>query len=264
MSKVEEKVQRFYEGQGWETDDSGVSRDAQLWEDLRDCASKYVSACRLRIKEYLPATGDLLLDAASGTIQYIEYLEYSHGFKKRVCVDISQKALDQAQKKLGNHGEYIRSSILDLPFPDKHFDAVVSLHTIYHIAAEEQEHAVLQLIRVIKPGKHVVIVYSNPDRLLARLRRMFTGKSRPQSVNTDALYFFAYPLSWWTRFSDQCVVEIYPWRSLTASDSRRFIPDNAFGKLIFRFVLALERHFPKQAVKFGAYPVIVLTRTTKE
>ena len=160
---VETTVKDFYEKGGWESNSQGHTKDASLWEDLRPSSQAYVTACRRKLLKYLPASGDLFLDAASGPIQYPEYMEYSKEFKKRVCVDISQKALDQALLKLGSKGETHCASILDLPFPDNHFDAGVSLHTIYHIDQSNQEKAVRQLLRVMKPGAPLVIVYSNPD-----------------------------------------------------------------------------------------------------
>ncbi|MBI3557558.1 MAG: class I SAM-dependent methyltransferase [Deltaproteobacteria bacterium] len=254
---AEENVRNFYEGKGWDADTAGNSSDAQLWEDLRPCARDYVAACRSKLLEFLPASGELFLDAASGPIQYPEYLEYSRGFKKRVCVDLSQKALDQARAKLGEKGEYVRASILELPFPDAHFDAVVSLHTIYHIAREQQEAAVRQLVRVSKPGHRVVIVYSNPDRLLAVVKRKITGRSGSAD---EPLYFHAHPLSWWQRFSDDCEVELHPWRALTAQDSKRLIPDNFIGRFAFRSLLGLEKRFPEMLTRLGAYPIVVLKR----
>src|ERR1700728_1252264 len=112
---AETKVKSFYEGQGWSTNDNGDTTDAQLFEDLRPIAQNYVRACRRKILSFLPSTGDRFLDAASGPIQYPEYLEYSRGFKKRVCVDISQKALDEAKTKLGEKGEFHCASLVNLP-----------------------------------------------------------------------------------------------------------------------------------------------------
>ena len=256
---AEDNVRNFYEGKGWDADADGLTSDAQLWEDLRPCARDYVAACRLKLLEFLPASGERLLDAASGPIQYPEYLEYSRGFKKRICVDLSQKALDQAKAKLGARGEYVQASILELPFPDAHFDATVSLHTIYHIARDQQEAAVRQLIRVTKPGHPIIVVYSNPDRLLAVLKRKLTGGAGQAS---EPLYFHAHPLDWWSRFGDECQVSIHPWRALTAQDSKRLIPNNFFGRFAFRSVLGLEKRFPGIVTRLGAYPVIVLTRTS--
>lgn len=255
---AESGVRSFYDGRGWSKDDAGTSVDAELWEDLRACARNYVSACRLKLLEHLPRSGDRVLDAASGPVQYPEYLEYSRGFKKRVCVDISQKALDQARERLGQHGEYVRASILELPFDDDSFDAVLSLHTIYHIDRDLQEQAVRQLIRVARPGATVVIIYANPDRLLARVRRPpWRGRNEPV---TSPIYYFAHPLSWWSRFSDVASIQQLPWRSLTVQDSRALIPDTRLGARLLRGVLRLEDRFPRAATRLGAYPLILLRK----
>jgi ubiquinone/menaquinone biosynthesis C-methylase UbiE len=258
---IEDQVRDFYEEHGWEADASGQSTDARLWEELRPVAAQYVSACRRKVLDYLPSRGDRILDAGSGTIQYPEYLEYSRGFEKRVCVDVSQRALDAAREKLGERGEYVRASLLDLPFPDNHFDAAVSLHTIYHIDRDRQEEAVRELVRVLKPGSTAVVVYANPDRLAARLKRFIR---RPPSTEAGPIYFYAHPLSWWERFSDDVEVEIVPWRALNANESRKLIPDNAIGARMFRALLAFERVLPALATRLGCYPMIVLTKCVRE
>ena len=257
---IEDQVRDFYEKTGWQADTSGTAAvygDSELWEDLRPCAADYVSACRRKVLAFLPQTGERLLDAGSGPIQYPEYLEYSSGFAKRVCVDLSQRALDEARSKLGDRGDYVRASLLELPFGDDHFDAVVSLHTIYHIDRDRQESAVRELVRVLKPGARAVVVYANPDRLAARLMAV---AGRRRSIDSEPIYFFAHPLSWWKRFSDDAAVEIVPWRSLNANESRRLIPDNALGARMFRAVLAFERALPTAATWSGCYPMIVLTK----
>jgi SAM-dependent methyltransferase len=257
---IEDQVRDFYDDRGWQAgtaDGEDVYADAQLWEDLRPCAVAYVSACRRKVLDHLPLGGERILDAGSGPIQYPEYLEYSSGFAKRVCVDLSQRALDEARTKLGDRGDYVRASLLDLPFRDDHFDAAVSLHTIYHIEQDRQEDAVRQLVRVLRPGAGAAIVYANPDRLAARVKGLL--RRRP-SADAGPIYFFAHPLSWWQRFSDEAEVEIVPWRSLNANESRKLIPDNALGAGIFRTVLAFEGAFPRAATSFGCYPMIVLTK----
>jgi len=255
---VEDDVRDFYDNRGWDAaGDEKVYADAQLWEDLRPCAAEYVSACRRKVLDHLPRSGDRILDAGSGPIQYPEYLEYSAGFAKRVCVDLSERALAEARNKLGDRGDFVRASLLELPFPAGHFDAAVSLHTIYHIERNRQETAVRELIRVMKPGASSVVVYANPDRLAARLKRL-AGRSR--DLGSGPIYFFAHPLSWWKRFSDEAAVEITPWRTLNANESRRLIPDNALGAGVFRALLAFERAAPSVATWAGFYPMIILTK----
>lgn len=257
---VEDEVHDFYEKTGWNAETDSVYSDARLWEDLRPSAAEYVSACRRRVLEFLPSDGARLLDAGSGPIQYPEYLEYSAGFAKRVCVDLSQRALDEARKRLGDRGDYVRASLLDLPFPDNHFDAAVSLHTIYHIDRDRQEEAVRELVRVLKPGSMAVVVYANPDRLAARLKRFVR---RPPSAEEGPIYFYAHPLSWWERFSDDADVQIVPWRALNANESRKLIPDNEIGVRVFRALLAFERVLPAWATRLGCYPMIVLTKCVR-
>lgn len=258
---IEDQVRDFYEDQGWRTsaaEGEGAYADAQLWEDMRPCAAEYVSACRRKVLAFLPDRGERILDAGSGPIQYPEYFEYSQGFAKRVCVDLSQRALDEAREKLGDRGEYVRASLLDLPFPAGHFDAAVSLHTIYHIDRDRQEDAVRELIRVLRLGAKAVVVYANPDRLAARIKGLARrGRPGPES---GPIYFFAHPLSWWERFAGEAEVEIVPWRSLNANESRKLIPDNAVGAAMFDAVLRFERAFPGATTRFGCYPMIVLTK----
>jgi SAM-dependent methyltransferase len=257
---IEDQVRDFYDNEGWRADavsTEAVYADAQLWEDLRPCAAAYVSACRRKVLEFLPPSGERILDAGSGPIQYPEYLEYSQGFAKRVCVDLSQRALDEARTKLGDRGDYVRASLLELPFSDGCFDAAVSLHTIYHVDRDQQEAAVRELVRVLKPGARAVVVYANPDRLAARLKRLARAGSRPAS---GPIYFFAHPLAWWNRYSDEAAVEIVPWRSLNANESRRLIPDNALGARMFRALLWFEGAVPTLATWSGCYPMIVLTK----
>lgn len=262
-SYAEIAVKSFYDNKGWVVDEHGHSTDSLLWEDLRFIAKHYVSACRRKVLRCLPAHGELILDAASGPIQYPEYLEYSQGFKRRVCVDIAQVALHQARKKLGDHGAYCCTSILNMPFEANTFEAVISLHTIYHIDASEQEAAVRGLIFVAKPNAPIIIVYSNPNRFASRVKHKFQFAKkhmRQKAPNDQWLYFYAYPLSWWKRFEDQCTVSINCWRFLTATESKKLIPNFFLGRWLFKIVLAYEEYFPRSATQLGAYPMLILRK----
>lgn len=227
-------------------------------EDLRPVAAEYVRACRLKILDFLPGEGTRLLDAGCGPIQYDEYLTYSHRFRTRVCVDISQRALDGARARVGPSGEYVHASLLELPFDDETFDATISLHTLFHIDRDDQERAVSELLRVTKAGAPVVIVYANPDRLLGRLKRAWRRSGAPKPVTTP-IYYYAHPLSWWERFRTGADVEIFSWRSLNARESRVLVPNNRLGRLQLRALLGLERRFPHALARLGAYTIVVLT-----
>ena len=71
----------------------------------------------VRLK-YLRQGGKYILDVASGGIPQPEYLQYSEAFEKRICIDLSFVALQQARKKLGSKGIYILGDITNLPLRD--------------------------------------------------------------------------------------------------------------------------------------------------
>jgi ubiquinone/menaquinone biosynthesis C-methylase UbiE len=265
---AEERVSKFYNSVGWETR-GDVSEDASRFEDLRKCAAEYVSKCRLRVLKHVDKGGENILDMASGPIQYQEYLQFSRNYKKRYCIDLSSSALEQAERKIGNHGVYLCGSFFDLKLEDDFFDCSMSLHTIYHIDKNRQEEAVRKLIRVTKPGRNVVIVYNNPRTLIdlckiplisiRKAARSILG-SRSKRNEEAELYFFSYPLKWWERFSDVAEVQIVPWRSFSSEDQKRLIPDNALGRKIFELLFFLENTFPKFFANYFEYPMIILTK----
>lgn len=268
QNDAERRVSKFYNTAGWETDE-GVTEDAARWEDLRECAGEYVSKCRLRVLRHIPADGEYILDMASGPIQYKEYLEYSRGYKKRYCVDLSSGAMDNAKKKIGEHGVFLCGSFFDIPLENNFFDCTVSLHTIYHIDKDRQEEAVRKLLAVTKPGKPVIVVYSNPDTLVRRLasplllvRRMLRilAKTWRDKEEEPVLYFFAHTIRWWHRFSDIADVKIMPWRSFHSDIQKALIPNNRFGSKLFRLLFSMEERFPDFFVKHFQYPMIILKK----
>ena len=257
---AEDRVLKFYSEGGWE-EEGGITEDARLFEDLRECARDYVSKCRLRVLHHIPKAGENILDMASGPIQFPEYLEFSRGFAKRYCVDLSSQALESAERKLGTHGVYLCGCFFDVDLAPETFDCAISLHTIYHMDRDLQEQAVRKLLAVCKPGAPVVIVYSNPDALVSRLGRTLRKLKGSEHVSTDdGLYFSPHPLAWWKRFGDQADVQIYPWRSFINQHQKRLIPDNRFGRLLFSLLFSAENSFPRFFVKYFQYPMIVLTK----
>jgi ubiquinone/menaquinone biosynthesis C-methylase UbiE len=266
-NKAEEIVSKFYNEKGWSVD-RGVTEDAKRWEDLREYAQEYVSKCRLRVLRHIPEKGINMLDMASGPIQYKEYLEYSRNFEKRYCVDLSKAALDQAREKIGDHGVLLHGSFFDIFLENDFFDCSISLHTIYHIDKDKQEDAVRKLIRVTKPGKPVIVVYSNPNtliryfkfpflflRLIKRVLYRIAGKEYKSE-----LYSYAHPIKWWDRFSDMAEVKRLPWRSFNSGDQKRLIPNIRFGKKMLNVLYEMEERFPKFFVKYFEYPMVILTK----
>ena len=264
INSAEEKVSKFYNTVGWETEE-GITEDAKRWEDLREYAKEYVSKCRLRVLSHIPDKGENILDMGSGPIQYKEYLEYSRNYKKRYCVDLSQKALDDAKDKIGDHGVFLCGSFFDIYLEEDFFDCAISLHTIYHIDKNKQEEAVRKLIAVTKPGKPVIVVYSNhhtligyavlPLILLRRILLKITGKRKEPD-----LYKFSHPIRWWNRFCYVADIKIVPARSFSSLHQKALIPNNKYGKKMFNILFYIEEQFPNFFAKHFQYTMIILNK----
>jgi ubiquinone/menaquinone biosynthesis C-methylase UbiE len=266
-NKAEKVVSKFYNTIGWESNE-GLTEDAKRWEDSREVAREYVSKCRLRVLRQIPSEGDKILDMASGPIQYPEYLKYSEKFKKRYCVDLSTSALAEALAKIGDHGVFLEGSFFDINLEENFFDCSISLHTIYHIDKDMQEKAVRKLLYVTKPGKPIIVVYSNPNtlislpsRLIRSAKNFLSCKNLGRDLESNsALYFYQHPNDWWRRFEDIATVKMYPWRSFAANFTKLFVPNNTFGKKILDVILNLEDRFPNFFVKYFQYQMIVLIK----
>jgi ubiquinone/menaquinone biosynthesis C-methylase UbiE len=267
QNKAEEIVSKFYNTVGWETENN-ITEDARRWEDLREYAREYVSKCRIRVLRHIPDSGENILDMASGPIQYKEYLEYSKNYKKRYCIDLSSKALEEAKRKIGDHGMFLHGSFLDIQLDEDFFDCTISLHTIYHVDKDKQEEAVRKLIRVTKPEKPVIIVYSNPNTLIHylafpfRLLRILRNLLNREVDKKDklGLYVYMYPIEWWNRFGDVADIRILPWRSFLSNHQKILIPNNKIGRKMFHILFNLEEKFPDFFVKYFQFPMIILTK----
>jgi ubiquinone/menaquinone biosynthesis C-methylase UbiE len=260
----EDIVSHFYNTVGWKLTDD-LTEDAIRFEDLRDCAKNYVSKCRTRVFKHIPSKGKFILDMASGPIQYKEYLNYSINFEKRYCVDLSTDALVMAEKKIGDHGVYINKSFFDINFQENFFDCAISMHTIYHMDKNLQEEAVRKLLFVTKKNMPVIIVYSNKNTILSKIKRPII-KIRDKFINkkytnTSAeLYFEPYDFSWWKQFEDVAEISFFPWRSFNSSDQKILFPNNKIGSWMFDFLYKFEELFPNIFSKYFQYPLIVLKK----
>lgn len=267
MNSAERNISDFYNTVGWESEGQ-VYEDTKRFEDLREYAQEYNDKCRLRVARHIPANGDKMLDMASGPIPYKEYVAYSKTYQKRYCVDLSAKALEDAKRKIGEKGVFLRGSFFDINLENNFFDCAISLHTIYHIDQDKQEEAVRKLIAVTKPGKPVIIVYRNPNTLIKyfvsplRVIKKAWEKFNPTAHENheSELYAFAHPVEWWHRFREEADLEILPWRSFFAPHQRILIPNNKLGKRIFDLLFSLEEKFPNFFVRHFQYPMIVLTK----
>jgi ubiquinone/menaquinone biosynthesis C-methylase UbiE len=269
-------LQRFYDDVGWQPHEERFT-DAKLFEDLRPVSADYIHRCHLRVRDHLPPSGELLLDAGCGAVQFPEYVAYQDGFRKRLCVDISLGALKQARGRLGERAIYVQDDIARLPIADQSVDAAVSLHTIYHIPAELQEQAFLELHRVLKPGGRAVIVYSwaqtqlwrvlhapiaiklRVQRLGARLRHG-SGIDEQAARERAGFHFLPHSAAWFLSRQWPFAPRILVWRLASVPALKLYVHRWLGGRWLLRALFRAENRWPKRLGLRASYPLIVIDR----
>jgi ubiquinone/menaquinone biosynthesis C-methylase UbiE len=247
-------VLTFYKKIGWKNKNR-LTLDSRLFEDNRKYSANYVSNCRKRIQKYIPKKGNHFLDFASGPLQYPEYIKYSKNFKLRHCVDFSNEALKQAKNKIGVKGKYYCGDFFKMNFKQNYFDCILSMHTIYHINKNKQAKAVKKLIKLAKKNKPIIIVYSNPNTLISKLRSIF-----PLKKKKSILYFYCHQNNWWYQFSKLANVQILPWRSFSAQHQQILFPNNLIGSWFLKILFLFENHFHNFFSKNFQYTMIILKK----
>lgn len=285
---VKRDVRRFYESVGWQQIGDGLYQNAR-YEDLRPVSQGYLHHCHLRVGRHLSPEGECLLDAGSGPIQYPEYLSYSSGYRYRVCLDISRRALREARERIGGHGLYVVGDVANLPFKSAAFEGVVSLHTVHHLPADEHERAFRDFHRVLRRGGKAVTVYSWGSRSplmrlfrlpirgafwLIKLYRRIIGEAEEPGppveapepgaqalLSSSGTFTFKHDYGWMRdHLADLPGFDIRVWRSVSAQFLRAFIHGPLFGAFWLRILYAVEELFPRLLGRFGQYPMILFEK----
>ncbi len=281
MRSEKRSVQAFYDDRGWSRDEAGDGfADGSLFDDLRPATEAYRRRANERVREALPPRGELMLDAASGAIQFADYVRFSEGYGRRVCVDLSRRGLVEARRRIREHGLFVLADVTRLPFAAGAFDAVVSLHTLYHVPADEQSTFLSEIARVLRAGQRAVVVSawtSSPWDLALRVpgalrrraralgRRLLRAEAHPAAVAPLAseeppLYFHPTPRSWLRAHVPPAIrLESRCWRSVSVDVLRR-LPDSGWGPVFTRWLSRAEDRWPRLFAWLGVYPLLVLEK----
>jgi hypothetical protein len=275
---TKQQVREFYDQIGWSQAGDGLYQNAR-YEDLRPVSREYIHKCHMRVKRHLSPSGDILLDAGSGPVQWPEYLTYSEDYKYRLCADISMTALKEARARLGDRGLYVVADIASLPFKPEVFDGIVSMHAIHHLPVTEHKKAYSELHRVMKTARTAVIVNGwdyprlmqamtilvRPLRILKSLltRRQLPGfikKKKARSIGMNTGTHVRKTDADWLRneLADVAPMEIYVWRSLSTRVMRILVHRWLGGYYLLELVYWLEEQFPKFFGENGQYPLVVI------
>lgn len=266
-------VRDFYDQRGWHTDEAGNYEDAVIFEDLRDVSRSYLKKCHDRVARFLNPSGKYLLDAASGALQFQDYLQYSEHYDYRVCVDLSYQALSEVKRKLGPKAICVLCDMTNMPFRDGSMDGFISLNTIYHIPKDEQATAIRELYRLLAPKGKGVVVYDwykhspwmNVSLLpfrgfaflrnkTARLFRTLSGKKEPAKM----LYFYTHPYAY---FKEQLPpFKLRVWRSVSVPFMKTYVHPWLFGRTLLNWLYTREEKDPESCGRNGEYPMFIFEK----
>jgi ubiquinone/menaquinone biosynthesis C-methylase UbiE len=275
-------VQAFYDDSGWQwSEEKGGFADGVAFDDLRPLTGSYRRQANARVRAALLPTGGVMLDAASGAIQYDDYRQFSQGYRVRLCVDLSLVGLRAARRRIGAHGRFVRADVTALPFAAGTFDAVVSLHTLYHVPADEQGIFLAEVARVLAPGRRAVVVSvweTSPWDLalrlpgalarraragIRRLRRLdrSVSPSGPRSTPPTAnLYFHPSRRGWLRRaMPPEVSLRVRCWRSVSVGFLRSLVPSGSSRRWLDG-VGWLENACPGLLGWLGVYPLLMLEK----
>src|SRR5579875_1198472 len=135
------------------------------------------------------AVGDVL-EIAVGTGRNLPYYPVDVTL---TGIDLSQAMLEQAHKRaeeLGRAVTFLEADAQSLPFPDNHFDTVVSTLTLCTIPDERR--AVQEVWRVLRPGGRFVAMehVRSPHLLVRGIERLLD----PLSVRFEADHLLREPV----------------------------------------------------------------------
>ena len=142
-------MRKYYDGIGWK-EYSEITIDSAKNIDLRIDTPK-------GLYQDFPKKGNFILDAGCGANPRISL---SGNYREHVCVDFSLKGLELARLKLSKKGFYVCSDIINLPFPDNVFDAIICDHCLYHFKPNEQIMVIDELYRVLADKGVMYVSYT--------------------------------------------------------------------------------------------------------
>lgn len=272
------KVRDFYDEFGWQKAEDSSYKDTVAFEDRRPVSQEYWSRCHMRLNKYLKG-GDYLLDVASGAIPNDEYLTYSQRYKLRICMDFSLLALKEAAERLDGKGIFILGDMTNIPIAENCIDAVISMHTVYHIPVEEQTKAVAESYRVLKPGRQAIIVYSwNKSPLMKaafklwgpilegykKIRNKPVRKKNEQTEKTPELFVQQQDYKWFSdQIRDQYNGRLGVYSAISRSFSHTFLRKKMFGRQFSSFIYWMENQMPSLMGRLGQYPIFLLEKKPK-
>lgn len=269
---------RQYNEVGWKKE-NGEYQHVPLFRDLRPVSREYVSRCRQRVMNYINPSGRLFLDVGSGPIPFKEMLAYSDGYQRRVCVDLSITALEEARNRISDHGLFVMADITELPFKSDEFDAVVAMNVLHFLNVDEQKTAIENLYRVLAPHRTAAASFGSRTfglmkyiklswwrKRFIRIARSVMNRNNRSTQNNKiektkmAEFTQPDPNLLMNEFRNRYDIKLLVYRSLNTNKMKLFIHEKLGGRVWLQMIFAFEERFPGLITQLGGKALLVIRK----
>lgn len=204
-------------------------------------------------RETSQGDGLRILDAGCGTGGMLRRLRSRFPKAEIVGFDWSPHAVARTRRHSSREGRnygLARASVSSLPFPDRHFDLIVSLDVLYHAGVVDDVVALMEFRRVLRVGGSVVLnlpafesLRSSHDRAIHTARRYRTGVLRERLVRAGLV---PQRLHYWNGFLFPALAAIRWLRRGTVGPDQPIAPSDvrplpALANSLLGVALSLER-----------------------
>jgi 2-polyprenyl-3-methyl-5-hydroxy-6-metoxy-1,4-benzoquinol methylase len=120
----------------------------------------------LSLIERVAPKDSTIIDVGGGESTLVDDL-LSHGYQDVTVLDISCKAIEENQRRLGSiskHVHWLTADVRQAELPPSHYD-VWHDRAVFHFLTEESDRAayVRQVVCAVKPGGHVIVSTFGPE-----------------------------------------------------------------------------------------------------
>lgn len=113
-----------------------------------------------------------VLDFGCGSLTLTILAKRKHPHADFTGVDVDEKILTIAKKKLENTGDQVRIDKYDgiiLPYKDSSFDRVITSLVFHHLTSKQKENSLREIKRVLRPGGELHIAdWGKPSNFFMR------------------------------------------------------------------------------------------------
>lgn len=270
------QTREFYDSVGWKRSQNEAQLvDQNLFGSIEDGPiRREMYAHHLqRLQSVLWSAGDSLkfLECGCGGNPAIRLLREADHY---TGVDFSTTGLGEADKALQAWGGSYRlqnADICHLPFSDGEFDAVYSMHVLYHIDDTASQAAALnEMARVLRPGGVAVLHLANPRPLLFPIRsgmRLVADTPGLRTVanrirKTGPLPYRPMSIGWYSReLRQHGTVEVVTGGIPSSWFNRKVTEYRYPSKMLWQAIRSLETHAPRLSATLGNYFLLIFRKT---